>query len=118
MLNQIEAMDRVFNALSDASRRSVVQQLSRAPATVSELAKPLNMSLPAVLQHLEVLENSGLIRSEKTGRVRTCHIEKEALGGAEKWIAAQRTMWDRRLNRLGDFLAASEPKTAKRRKSP
>ena len=118
MLNQTEAMDRVFNALSDASRRSVVQQLSRAPATVSELAKPLNMSLPAVLQHLEVLENSGLIRSEKTGRVRTCHIEKEALAAPKSGSLHKESMWDRRLDRLGDFLSTSEPKTAKRRKSP
>lgn len=95
-----------------------MQQLSRAPATVSELARPLKISLPAVIQHLQVLENCGLIRTEKTGRVRTCHIKKKALGAAEKWIAAQRAMWDQRLDRLGDFLSTNEPKTAKRRKSP
>jgi DNA-binding transcriptional ArsR family regulator len=118
MLNQSEAMDRVFHALADASRRSVVRQLSRAPATVSELAKPLNMSLPSVMQHLQVLEESGLIRTEKVGRVRTCHIELKALSAAEGWIAAQRTMWGHRLDRLGDFLAANRPQPAGRKKRP
>jgi DNA-binding transcriptional ArsR family regulator len=116
MLNQSEAMDRVFHALADASRRSVVRQLCRAPATVSELAKPLDMSLPSVMQHLQVLEESGLIRTEKVGRVRTCHIESKVLSVAERWIAAQRTMWDHRLDRLGDVLAAEKPQPAGRKK--
>jgi DNA-binding transcriptional ArsR family regulator len=118
MLNQSQAMDRVFHALADASRRSVVQQLSRAPATVSELAEPLNMSLPSVIQHLQVLEECGLIRTEKVGRVRTCRIELKALSVAEGWIAAQRTMWNRRLDRLGDFLDANRPKPVRRKKRP
>jgi DNA-binding transcriptional ArsR family regulator len=108
MPNQSKAMDRVFHALADASRRSVVQRLSRAPATVSELADPLRMALPSVMQHLRVLEESGLIRTEKVGRVRTCHIELKALTAAEQWIAAQRTMWDQRLDRLGALFAADK----------
>jgi DNA-binding transcriptional ArsR family regulator len=116
MLNQSEAMDRVFHALADPSRRRVVQQLSRAPASVSELAKPLDMSLPSVMQHLQVLEESGLIRTEKVGRVRTCHIEPKALSVAEGWIAAQRTMWSHRLDRIADLLVADQP--ARRKKGP
>jgi DNA-binding transcriptional ArsR family regulator len=110
MLNQSDALDRVYHALADASRRRVVLQLSKAPATVSELARPLKMSLPSVLQHLRVLEDSGLIRSEKSGRVRTCHIEAKALGRAERWIAAQRQQLEQRLDRLGAFLAESRQK--------
>jgi DNA-binding transcriptional ArsR family regulator len=95
----------VFHALADPSRRAMVERLSRGPASVSELAQPLAMSLPAVIQHLQVLEASGLVRSKKLGRVRTCRIEPEALRTAEQWIAASRTAWERRLDRLGDYLA-------------
>ena len=95
----------MFHALSDPSRRVIVERLSRGPASVSELAKPLKMSLPAVVQHLQVLEASGLVRSEKIGRVRTCRIEPTALRLAEQWITERRTSWERRLDRLGDFLA-------------
>lgn len=105
MLNYLPSLDRVFQALADPSRRSMVERLCRGPATVSELAKPLDMSLPAVVQHLQVLEASGLVRSEKVGRVRTCQIEPTALRTAEQWISARRTNWERRLDRLGDFLA-------------
>lgn len=105
MLNYLPALDRVFQALADPSRRSMVERLCQGPATVSELAKPLDMSLPAVVQHLQVLEASGLVRSEKAGRVRTCQIEPTALRTAEQWISARRTNWERRLDRLGDFLA-------------
>jgi DNA-binding transcriptional ArsR family regulator len=83
----------------------MVDRLSRGPASVSELAQPLAMSLPAVVQHLHVLEASGLVRSEKVGRVRTCRIEPAALGTAEQWIAERRTSWERRLDRLGEYLA-------------
>jgi DNA-binding transcriptional ArsR family regulator len=100
-----EGVDRVFHALADPSRRAIVERLSRAPASVSELAQPLPMSLPAVLQHLQVLEASGLIHSEKAGRVRTCRIEPSALRPVEGWISARRTTWERRLDRLGDYLA-------------
>src|SRR5918997_5780091 len=104
-------VDRVFHALADPNRRVIVERLSRGPATVSELAQPLPMSLPAVVQHLHVLEGSGLVRSEKVGRVRTCRIEPVALRPVERWISARRTSWERRLDRLGEYLAegADEP---------
>jgi DNA-binding transcriptional ArsR family regulator len=98
-------LDRVFHALSDASRMMMVDQLSRGPASVSELARPLEISLPAVVQHLRVLEDSGLVTSEKVGRVRTCKIEAAALRPAEDWIADRRTSWEQRLDRLGEYLA-------------
>ena len=105
MLNQSAPLDRVFHALADPSRRVMVDRLSRGPASVSELARPLDMSLAAVLQHLQVLEASGLIRSEKVGRVRTCQIEPAVLRTAEEWISERRTSWERRLDRLGEVLA-------------
>ncbi len=104
MLNQSANLDLLFQALADPSRRSMVERLCQGPASVSELAKPLAMSLPAVVQHIQVLENSGLVRSEKIGRVRTCQIEPTALRTAEFWIAERRTSWERKLDRLGDFL--------------
>jgi len=107
MLNQNTGLDRVFQALADPTRRAMVERLSRGPASVSELARPLAMSLPAVFQHLQVLEASGLVRSEKLGRVRTCRIEPEVLSAAEQWINERRTGWMRRLDRLGVFLAES-----------
>jgi DNA-binding transcriptional ArsR family regulator len=106
MLNQGAAMDRMFQALADPSRRGMVDRLCRGPASVSELARPLAMSLAAVVQHLQVLEASGLISSRKVGRVRTCSIEPAALGAAEGWITQRRAMWESRLDRLGDFIAA------------
>ncbi len=95
----------MFQALADPTRRAMVERLSRGPASVSELAKPLAMSLPAVVQHLQVLEASGLIRSEKVGRVRTCQIEPQALQLAESWITERQTTWERRLDRLGEYFA-------------
>jgi DNA-binding transcriptional ArsR family regulator len=83
----------------------MVERLVRGPASVSELAKPLAMSLPAVMQHLQVLEACGLVRSEKVGRVRTCQIEPDTLRIAENWLGGQRTTWERRLDRLGSYLA-------------
>jgi DNA-binding transcriptional ArsR family regulator len=83
----------------------MVERLVRGPASVKELARPLAMSLPAVMQHLQVLEAAGLVRSQKTGRVRTCQIEPATLRTAEDWIAGQRSAWERRLDRLGDYLA-------------
>jgi DNA-binding transcriptional ArsR family regulator len=103
MLNE-SGLDRIFQALADPSRRWMVERLARGPASVSELAKPLDMSLPAVVQHLQVLEASGLVRSEKVGRVRTCRIEPAALRSAEKWIGERRASWERAFDRLGDFL--------------
>jgi DNA-binding transcriptional ArsR family regulator len=105
MLNKYAPLDLVFHALADPARRGMVERLSRGPASVSELARPLAISLPAVIQHLQVLESSGLVRSEKRGRVRTCRIEPGALRSAERWIAERRTAWERRLDRLGDYLA-------------
>ena len=110
MLNQSSAaLDRLFQALADPSRRLMVEQLTRGPAAVSELARPLAMSLPAVVQHLQVLEASGLVRTEKTGRVRTCRIEPAALEVAERWLAHRRATWERHLDRLGAFLADDRP---------
>jgi DNA-binding transcriptional ArsR family regulator len=106
MLNQRAALDRMFQALADPTRRAMVERLSRGPASVSELANPLPMSLPAVVQHLQVLEASGLVRSEKIGRVRTYHLAPQALRTAEQWISERRTSWERRLDRLGEYLAA------------
>jgi DNA-binding transcriptional ArsR family regulator len=108
MLNQSAGVDRAFHALADPVRRAMVEELCRGPATVSALARPLAMSLPAVLQHLQVLEASGLICSEKRGRVRTCRIEPQALRSAEDWLAARRGSWERRFDRLGDYLAAQD----------
>ena len=105
MLNQQAALDLMFQALADPGRRGMLERLSRGPASVSELARPLDMTLSAVIQHLAVLETSGLVRSEKIGRVRTCRIEPGALSLAEQWINERRTSWERRLDRLGAFLA-------------
>jgi DNA-binding transcriptional ArsR family regulator len=117
VLNQGGTVDAVFDALADATRRRMVERLSRGPATVSELARPLPISLPAVVQHLHVLEASGLVRSTKAGRVRTCRMEPAALRTAERWIEARRTSWERRLDRLGDYLAehADEPSEGRKR---
>ncbi|MBP9145852.1 MAG: helix-turn-helix transcriptional regulator [Thermoanaerobaculia bacterium] len=114
MLNQQTAaptrppLDLVFQALADPTRRGIVERLTRGPASVSELAAPLAMSLPAVFQHLQVLEASGLVSSRKVGRVRTCQVEPQALRSAESWISERRTTWEKRLDRLGEFLAQSD----------
>jgi DNA-binding transcriptional ArsR family regulator len=105
VLNQSAPLDRVFQALADPSRRLMVERLTRGPASVSELAQPLEMSLAAVVQHVQVLEASGIVRSEKVGRVRTCTIDPAGLRTAEHWIAERRTSWEHRLDRLGGFLA-------------
>ncbi len=108
-----EDVDRVFHALADPNRRVIVERLSRGPASVSELARPLPMSLPAVVQHLHVLEASGLVRSDKIGRVRTCRIEPAALRPVEQWISARRTSWECRLERLGEYLAERDAEPPK-----
>jgi DNA-binding transcriptional ArsR family regulator len=97
-------LDQTFHALADGSRRSIVVRLSRGPASVSELAQPLGISLPAVLQHIDVLQKSGLVRSEKNGRVRTCRLEPAPMRSVEQWIAQHRAMWESRLDQLGDVL--------------
>jgi DNA-binding transcriptional ArsR family regulator len=113
MLNQTATLDRVFHALSDPSRRLMVERLSLGPASVSELARPLQMSLAAVVQHVQVLEASGLVRSEKIGRTRTCSIQPTSMRSAEQWMSDRRTTWERRLDRLGDYLneTAGSPDT-------
>ncbi len=105
MLNSQPKLDLVFQALSDPTRRAIVDRLGRGPASVSQLARPFDMSLPAVLQHVAVLEASGLVRSEKNGRVRTCQIDSRTLSVAGRWIQARRTTWERRLDRLGAVVA-------------
>jgi len=115
-------MDVVFHALSDANRRAMIDRLLDGPASVSELARPLAISLPAVVQHLHVLEGSGVVRSHKVGRVRTCEIEPLALTAAERWISERRAAWEARLDRLGEFLARqsdeSEPRKRSKNKKP
>ena len=110
MLNQSAPLDLAFQALADPTRRAMLERLSRSPASVSDLARPLAMSFPAVMQHLAVLEGAGLVTSEKVGRVRTCRIEGRALGLAEDWINARRAEWERRLDRLGDYLSELKAK--------
>jgi DNA-binding transcriptional ArsR family regulator len=104
MPNHSAALDLAFQALADPTRRDMVERLSRGPASVSELARPTGLSLPAVMQHLALLESSGLVRTQKAGRVRTCRIEPAALGLAEQWIQQRRLEWAARLDRLGDYL--------------
>jgi DNA-binding transcriptional ArsR family regulator len=104
-------LDRTFHALADPSRRSIVVRLSRGPASVSELAAPLVMSLPAVVQHIDVLQKSGLVHSEKVGRVRTCRLEPAPMRSVEQWIAQHRATWENRLDRLGDVLHTAYGRT-------
>jgi DNA-binding transcriptional ArsR family regulator len=104
VLNYSPSLDSLYAALADGSRRAMVERLSRGPASVKELAAPLTMSLPAVLQHLRVLQESGLVRSQKVGRVRTCRLEPAVLQQAEQWIADRRSLWADRLDRLEEFL--------------
>lgn len=114
MLNYHAPLDLTFHALADPARRGMVERLSRGPASVTELAKPLDMSLSAVVQHLQVLESSGLVRSEKVGRVRTCRIEPKALQAAEEWINRRRASWEKHLDRLGEYLAANSDETSEK----
>lgn len=98
------AIDRIFYALCDPTRRAMMERLSDGPMSVSKLAEPLTMSLAAVVQHLQVLEESGLVRTEKSGRVRTCRIEPSGLDAAAGWINDRRSRWEQRLDRLGTLL--------------
>ena len=104
MLNQQAPLDRTFQALADPSRRAIVERLTRGPASVSELAKPLAMTFPAVMQHLAVLEGAALVASQKIGRVRICRLEASTLDRAEAWLNARRAEWERRFDRLGRYL--------------
>jgi DNA-binding transcriptional ArsR family regulator len=113
MLNHsASALDTIFQALADPTRRAIVERLVRGPASVSELAEPLDMSLPAVMQHLAVLEDGGVVSSEKVGRVRTCRVGP-GLQLAEQWISDRRQSWERRLDRLEKFLDTTKPKQRK-----
>ncbi|HTF62708.1 MAG TPA: metalloregulator ArsR/SmtB family transcription factor [Edaphobacter sp.] len=103
-------IDRVFHALGDPTRRAIMEKLSAGPVSVSRLAEPLDITLAAVVQHLQVLEESGLVQTQKAGRVRTCSIEPAGLSVAEQWIRDRRSMWERRFDRLGDLLAEPEEK--------
>ena len=100
--------DRVFHALGDATRRAMLETLGAGPATVSSLAKPHRMTFAAVVQHVQVLEKSGLIATKKVGRVRTCQLNSAGLSVAERWLNDRRTMWEKRFDRLGDLLAEEE----------
>jgi DNA-binding transcriptional ArsR family regulator len=104
MLKESPDLNLMFQALADPTRRAMVDRMTRGPASVSDLARPFAMTLAAVMQHLKVLEESGLVRTQKEGRVRTCRIDPAALRTAEDWIAERRTTWERRLDRLGALL--------------
>jgi DNA-binding transcriptional ArsR family regulator len=117
MLNYQAPLDLAFQALADPTRRVMVERLARGPTSVSELAQPLDMTLSAVVQHLAVLEQSGLVQSRKVGRVRTCRLEPRALQGAERWFAERRATWERHLDQLGRFLAETDTTSRKRRKT-
>jgi len=121
MLNQSPGgspatLDRMFQALADPSRRAMLERLCKGPASVSDLAAPFEMSLPAVLQHLQLLEQSGLVKTEKVGRVRTCSVETKALRSVEQWITARRTAWEQRFDRLGALLTAEAAAEERRKK--
>jgi DNA-binding transcriptional ArsR family regulator len=114
--NQTPRLDRVFQALADPTRRAVVERLSRESAPVSRLAEPFDMALPSFLQHLGVLEECGLVRSRKVGRIRTFRIAPEPLRAAEDWMRGQRALWERRLDQLDQFLVGLAAPTKPRRK--
>lgn len=105
MLSQRQSVDRVFHALGDPTRRAILEKLSEGPVSVSTLAKPFDVTLAAVVQHLQVLEKSGLVHTEKAGRVRTCRMEPKGLSVVEQWVRDRRSLWERRLDRLGKLLA-------------
>jgi DNA-binding transcriptional ArsR family regulator len=110
-------LDRVFHALSDPTRRRMLERLARSPASVSDLAAPFAMSLAAVVQHVQVLEATGVVRTKKVGRTRFCHLEPKALGAAERWFSERRALWERRLDLLGDLLEEQPNTASKRNKS-
>lgn len=116
MIYHSQALDTMFHALADPTGRAILERLSPSPASVSELTRPVRMSLPTVMQHIKLLQTSGLVQSEKIGRVRTCRINAETLGIAEDWIAARRKLLERRLDLFGEHLASRPLQTKKRRK--
>jgi DNA-binding transcriptional ArsR family regulator len=116
MLNN-ERIDAIFHALGEPTRRAMLDHLSQGPVSVTELSAPLPVSLAAVIQHLQVLEECGVVKTEKVGRVRTCSIAPEGLCFAERWLSERRNLWERRLDRLGDFLREEENAHHRRKKS-
>jgi DNA-binding transcriptional ArsR family regulator len=116
MLNHPFDLDRIFQALADPTRRGMLERLGRASATVSELAAPIAISLAAVVQHVQILEASGLVRTEKIGRSRTCHIDTNTLAAAGQWLEGRRSQWNTHLDRLGDYLEKTGDRTAGRPK--
>lgn len=115
MLNNSQSLDRIFYALSDPSRRSMIEHLGKKEASVSELAEPLNMSMAAVVQHIQILEESGLISTRKTGRVRTCRIEPRSLETIEGWLTQRRKFWEKNLDNLGEFLERTQKERKQKR---
>ncbi|HET9353211.1 MAG TPA: metalloregulator ArsR/SmtB family transcription factor [Sphingomicrobium sp.] len=113
MLKDSTRLDRAFQALADPARRGMLARLARGPASVSELAQPLEMSLPAVMQHLKALEDSGLIRSEKKGRVRTCRLNPGVLASAEQWLVDRRSEWEKRHDRFEEYVLEMKDKEKK-----
>jgi DNA-binding transcriptional ArsR family regulator len=111
MLNYQPSLDRVFHALADPTRLAIVERLSRGSVSVSEIAEPLDMTLAAVVQHIQVLEQSGVISTRKQGRVRTCQLEPRALDIVNRWIAQRRSIWERNLDRLGEVLSERKRKS-------
>ena len=107
-------IDRIFHALGDPTRRAMMEKLSDGPCSVSRLAEPFGITLAAVMQHLQILEECGLVQTEKLGRVRTCRVEPAGLQVAAQWIADHRSLWERRLDRLGDLLAEPEDRSVER----
>jgi DNA-binding transcriptional ArsR family regulator len=114
MANQNEALDRAFGALSDPTRRAILARLTRGPASVGELAAPFAMAMPTLLQHVRVLERSGLIGTEKVGRVRTCSLQAQALAETEQWLASQRAVWEQRLDRMESYVLALQATKVKK----
>lgn len=115
MLKQDHALDRAFHALSDATRRALLDRLAQGPASVTELAGPFDTSLAAIVQHVQVLEVSGLITTEKVGRTRTCCISREAVLRVEQWLCERRQLWEARFDRLGALIEAQELQPTKRK---
>jgi DNA-binding transcriptional ArsR family regulator len=112
VLNDVADLDRVFHALADPGRRLMLERLGQGPASVSELGKPLSMSLAAVVQHVQILETSGLVRTRKVGRTRTCSLNPATLRSAEHWMSERRGLVERRLDRLGDYLSETDDPAA------
>ena len=110
MLNESHLLDRAFQALADSTRRAIIERLTAQPMTVSELAAPFAMSLPAVMQHVAVLETAGLVRSHKAGRVRTCRIDPVAMRLVEHWMLDRRRDWESRFDKLDDYLKTMKGK--------